>query len=326
MKSEVLCLGELLIDFVSVDADHSLIDSSGFHKAPGGAPANVAAGLAKLGRRAGFIGKVGQDPFGEYLKQVLEQAGVDVSGMAYDAESRTTLSFVANRSTGERDCMFYRNPGADLQLTPEDLDEAAFAESLIFHFGSVSLAGEPARTATLHGLELAKRHGLLVSYDPNLRLNLWDSESRAREEIRAVFRHADVVKISEEEMTFITGYNTLEESALDILNQGPRLVVVTRGEEGCYYTDGQVSGSFPGHPTNVVETTGAGDAFVAGLLAKLLERRARTGQFELAVDDELVEAIRFANASGALATTKVGAIPAMPAHADVQRLLEGMTG
>ncbi|BBI32838.1 PfkB family carbohydrate kinase [Cohnella abietis] len=321
MSPEILCLGELLIDFVSVDADKSLADSSGFAKAPGGAPANVAAGLSRLGRKSGFIGKVGRDPFGEYLKQVLEDVGIDVSGMSFDEEARTTLSFVANRSDGVRDCMFYRNPGADMRLTPEDLDESMFANAKVFHFGSISLGCEPVRTATMQALEWAKRHGLLVSYDPNLRLSLWNDEELAKQEIRAAFRYADVVKISEEEMEFVTGAHTLEESASYILNQGPKLVVITKGGDGCFYTDGHTSGSFEGHQMNVVETTGAGDAFVAGLLTRLLERRDRLGRFELAVDEETIAAIKFANAAGALATTRVGAIPAMPTPDEVQTLL-----
>lgn len=320
-STEVISLGELLIDFVSVDVDRSLAESSGFAKAPGGAPANVAAGLAKLGRKAGFIGKVGRDPFGEYLTQVLRDAGIDVSGMSYDDEARTTLSYVANRSNGVRDCMFYRNPGADMRLAPADLVETAFASAKAFHFGSISLGCEPVRSATMQALEWAKKYGLLVSYDPNLRLSLWDDEDFAKKEIRAAFRFADVVKISEEEMEFVTGFDTLEESASYILKQGPKLVVITRGGDGCYYTDGKSSGILDGHRMNVVETTGAGDAFVAGLLTKLLERRDRTGAFELVADEETAEAIRFANAAGALATTKVGAIPAMPSQDEVARLL-----
>ena len=322
MTTEIISLGELLIDFVSVDVDRSLADSGGFAKAPGGAPANVAAGLAKLGRKAAFIGKVGRDPFGEYLTQVLKDAGIDVGGMSLDDEARTTLSFVANRSSGVRDCMFYRNPGADMRLAPEDLNEELFASAKAFHFGSISLGCEPVRSATLQAIEWAKKHGLLVSYDPNLRLSLWDGEEDAKREIREAFRHADVVKISEEEMEFVTGFRTFEESASYILGRGPRLVVITRGGDGCYYTDGRTSGSLNGHRMNVVETTGAGDAFVAGLLTKLLERRDRGGAFVLAADEETAEAVRFANAAGALATTKVGAIPAMPAYDEVLALLD----
>lgn len=323
MAAEVLSLGELLIDFVSVDVDRSLADSGGFAKAPGGAPANVAAGVAKLGRKAGFIGKVGNDPFGEFLTSVLKDAGIDVSGMSVDPDARTTLSFVANRTSGVRDCMFYRNPGADMRLAPEDLNEEAFAAAKIFHFGSISLGCEPVRSATMQALAWARKHGLLVSYDPNLRMSLWDDEQSAQREIRAGFRFADIVKISEEEMSFVTGFDAFEESASYIMSQGAKLVVISRGENGCYYTDGVSSAFVPGHKVDVVETTGAGDAFVAGLLTKLLERRDETGAFVLTADEKTAEAIRFANAAGALATTKIGAIPGMPSREDVERLLAG---
>lgn len=326
MSTDVLCLGELLIDFVSADADCSLTDSSGFLKAAGGAPANVAAGLAKLGRRAGFIGKVGKDPFGDYLVQVLRDAGVDVSGMRFDGEARTTLSFVANRTSGERDCMFYRNPGADMRLTPGELDEGAIAAASVLHFGSVSLGAEPVRSATLQAVEWAKRHKLLISYDPNVRLSLWNDEARARQEIRAGLQYADIVKISEEEMEFVTGCGTLEESASYILSNGARLVVITRGADGCFYSDGVSSGSVAGHRVDAVETTGAGDAFVAALLYKLLERRDREGAFVLKADGQTAAAAAFANAAGALATTVVGAIPAMPTAGQVENMLTEQGG
>mgnify|MGYP001313731854 FL=1 len=321
MHPEVICLGELLIDFVSVDPDCSLVDSSGFSKAPGGAPANVAAGVARLGRSAGFIGKVGQDPFGAYLRRTLEQTGVDVSRLQVDEHARTTLSFVANLSSGGRDCMFYRNPGADMRLAPEEISESYLAAARVFHYGSISLGTEPSRSATLQALRYARKHGLLVSYDPNLRPSLWDNPAHAEREIRFGFANADVVKISEEEMAFVTGRQSLEAGAEFILQQGAKLVIITRGADGCYYSDGRASGRLDGHRVDAVETTGAGDAFVAGLLTRLLERRDRIGRFELAADAETVEAVRFANAAGALATTKVGAIPAMPTASEVQALL-----
>jgi len=322
MKPEVICIGELLIDFVSVDRDSSLVSSSGFTKAPGGAPANVAAGLARLGRSSDFIGKVGNDPFGEYLVQTLRDYQVDVSQVCFDDDARTTMSYVAVRSDGIRDAIFYRHPGADMMLRPEEISESYIASGRILHFGSVSLGAEPVREATLRTVQYAKEHGLLISYDPNLRLNLWSDEETAKREIRAAFALADVVKISEEEMEFVTGCDSLSAAAQYILSQGPRLVVITRGDQGCYYSDNTHSGSIPGHRVEVAETTGAGDAFVAGLLSRLLARADEAGEFVLAVDDQTIEAIRFANAAGALATTKVGAIPAMPTAAEVNRLLD----
>ncbi|WP_165861416.1 PfkB family carbohydrate kinase [Paenibacillus paeoniae] len=322
MKHDVICIGELLIDFVSSQSEASLIDSPGFIKAPGGAPANVAVGLSRLGRRSSFIGKVGRDPFGQFLTQTLHENQVDISEVIYDEDARTTLSFVAIRLDGIRDCMFYRNPGADILLRADEISDEYLGNSKVLHFGSVSLSHEPSRSATLHAVKRAKELGLLVSYDPNLRLMLWDDEEEAKREIQAAFSYADIVKISEEEMAFITGYQSEVAAANYILSKGAQLVVISRGERGCFYSDGAVTGEIEGHRIAVKETTGAGDAFVAGLLSQLLIQHDRDGQFHLKVDSNLVRAIQFANAAGALATTKIGAIPSMPTTEEVYELLQ----
>ncbi len=322
MGIDVICLGELLIDFVSVDRDVSLIDSSGFKKAPGGAPANVAAGVARMGYKAGFIGKVGEDPFGYYLKKVLNDIRVDTSYLIFDKYARTTLSFVAQKSDGVRDCMFYRNPGADMLLEPEELAEEYFQNAKIFHFGSISLGSEKSKRATLKALEYAQKYNLLISYDPNLRLSLWDDFEAAKKEINLGFEYAHVVKISAEEYEFITGCKTVEECAGYILKKGPGLVIVTLGEDGCYYSDGKNSGYSKGFAVKVLETTGAGDAFVAGVLTNLLKRLPKGISKALEIDPELIEALVFANGAGALATTKMGAIPSLPATPEVEAFLK----
>jgi fructokinase len=322
MGVDVICLGELLIDFVSLDRDVSLIESSGFKKAPGGAPANVAAGVARMGFRAGFIGKVGEDPFGYYLKKVLDDIQVDTSYLVFDKYARTTLSFVAQKSDGVRDCMFYRNPGADMLLEPEELSGDYFQNAKIFHFGSISLGSEKSKQATLKALEYAKKYNLLISYDPNLRLSLWDDPGVAKQEINSGFEHAHVVKISAEEYEFITGCKTVEECAEYILKKGPRLVIVTLGENGCYYSDGKTSGDSKGFAVNVSETTGAGDAFVAGVLTSLVKRIAKGVPKALEIDQELIDAFAFANGAGALATTKMGAIPSLPTTPEVEAFLK----
>jgi fructokinase len=320
MKTDVICLGELLIDFVSTAKDVSLIESPGFLKAPGGAPANVAAGVVKLGGTAGFIGKVGDDPFGHYLKQVLEQLTVDTSCLALDREARTTLSFVAQRPDGDRECMFYRHPGADMRLAAEDIAEDYIAQGAVFHYGSISLGSPSSKAATLQAIAYARKHGLLISYDPNLRTDLWPNPEHAREEINDGFAHADVVKISEEEYQFITGCTTVEDCGRYILERGPGLVIVTLGKDGCYYTNGRISGYIAGFKAEVVETTGAGDAFVAAVLHTFAERRRAGSTVQ---DEELPAVLRFANAAGALATTRIGAIPSLPTEGEVLALLEG---
>src|SRR5450756_579560 len=307
---DVICLGELLIDFVSLDRDVSLVDSSGFKKAPGGAPANVAAGVSRLGLKAGFIGKVGNDPFGSYLRNVLDNIQVDTKYLIADPDARTTLSFVAQKSDGVRDCMFYRNPGADMLLRPEELDDGYFEGAAFFHFGSISLGAEPVKSATLRAIEIAKEKGLLISYDPNLRMSLWPDEETARREINAGFLFADVVKISDEEFGFILGCETPESCAEAILAMGPKLVVVTLGPKGCFYSDGNHTGYLPTYDdVTVVETTGAGDAFVASTLAGIITRLKEGDPDALRADESFVRILTFANAAGSLATTKLGAIP-----------------
>lgn len=319
---DIICLGELLIDFVSLDRDASLIESSGFNKAPGGAPANVAAGVSKLGINTGFIGKVGDDPFGEFLRKVLNDINVDTKYLVADACARTTLSFVAQKSDGIRDCMFYRNPGADMLLHPDELKAEYFRGAAFFHFGSISLGCEPSKSATLKAIEHAKNNGLLISYDPNLRPSLWKDMDTARKEIAEGFRHADFVKISEEEFEHILGVKTTEQCAEKILGMGAKLVVVTLGAKGCFFSDGKRSGYVFGYSdVNVVETTGAGDAFVAAALVGITAR-VRLGDVNaLRADDELVSILTFANAAGALATTKLGAIPSLPTTKEVDNFM-----
>jgi fructokinase len=318
---QLISLGELLIDFVALERDVSLMDSSGFTKAPGGAPANVAAGFAKLGGSSGFIGKVGDDPFGYYLKTVLEEIPVDTTCLAMDKDARTTLSFVANYSSGIRDCVFYRNPGADMLLSPEDISEEYFKQALIFHYGSISFNSPLSKQASLKALAFAKNHQLLISYDPNLRMSLWESEELARAEINAGFQYADLVKISEEEMEFITGSHSLEACAAYILQKGPRLVLISRGKDGCYYSDGTDSGYLNGIEVNAIETTGAGDAFMAAVLYQLSQNINVGKDASLTVDEKLTSILQFANAAGALATTRIGAIPALPTNLEVNELI-----
>lgn len=318
---DVVCVGEILIDFISMNENVTIAESDGFYKNPGGAPANVAAGISRLGYQAGFIGKTGNDPLGMYLKSVMEKQGVDVSHMAADDRYRTTLAFVALRPDGVKDIAFFRNPGADMMLEAADIPEDYIKGFKILHFGSVSLANEPSKNATLTALDYADKNGLLISYDPNLRLGLWDNEKKAKKEINDGFARAHIVKISDEEYPFITGKNTVEECAEYILGMGPKLVVVTLGADGCYYSNGKDSGYIPGFPVQAIETTGAGDAFVAALLTKLSERLHSGFGYE--IDERMINDMRFANAAGALATTKIGAIPSLPEIEDVNQLCGG---
>jgi len=315
---KALCIGELLIDFVSTTPDVTLAAAPGFVKAPGGAPANVAVGLAKLCIDVGFIGKVGADAFGDFLRETLAQHRVNTDSLIADATARTTLAFVATRSDGMKDITFYRHPGADIRLSPDELDADAIQSAALFHYGSVSLSHSPSREATLEAIKAAKTGGALLSYDANLRLMLWDDADDAKRWIWEVMPYADVVKISEEEWEFIMGDVSFATGAKRILEQqGASLVVVTLGEKGCYYTNGSAEGAVDGFAAKVVDTLGAGDAFVAAMLSQLLQHENLHS-----LDTSQLNAImRYANAAGALATQKVGVIPALPTAAEIEAFL-----
>ncbi len=314
---EAISLGELLVDFVSIDNDVSLAELPTFAGAAGGAPANVAVGLAKLGVSSGFIGKVGSDPFGEFLRRTLDREGVDTHLLRLAEGARTTLAFVASRSDGQKDICFYRNPGADMLLTAEEVTPGYLQGARLFHFGSVSLSRSPAREATLHAALLARNSGLVVSYDPNWRPTLWGDPREANGRIWEAMALADIVHCAEEEWEFITGTEDLEAGARRILAAGAKLVVVTLGARGCYFDDGVSRGTVAGFSVDVVDPLGAGDAFVAGMLSHLTyapkDAKLPEGQ--------LRDVMRYANAAGALTCTRRGVIPALPKAAEVEAFL-----
>jgi fructokinase len=315
--AEVVCLGELLIDMVS-DADASLQDAPRFLKAPGGAPANVAVGLARLGTSAAFVGKVGNDPFGEFLSTTLEREGVDVSHLLKSEQARTTIAFVATRSDGRKDICFYRNPGADALLDTSDIGTSLFAETRIFHCGSVSLSQSPCREAQLHTAQMARERGLLVSFDPNWRPSLWSDHEQARELIQQMFPLSDIVKIADEEWEFVTGTTDFGQGAQQIRALGPRLVVITKGADGAYFNCEGAEGHVEGFRANALDTLGAGDAFVAGMLHQVAHNRVLDSLLNA---DALRDVLRFANACGAIATQKAGAIPSLPTQAEAESFL-----
>lgn len=315
--SAAVCLGEALIDFVADVAGVSLSECPGFRKAPGGAPANVAVGLARLGVRSVFLGKVGEDPFGHFLEQTFAAAGVDTRWVRFDRTARTGLAFVSLQANGERDFVFYRNPSADMLYRADEIPDEALADCSVYHFGSITLIQDPSRTATLDAAERARAEGALISYDPNLRAPLWPNLESARREILAGLPLADVVKVSEEEAEFLYGPATPAEHAERLLDAGPRLVALTRGAAGCYLATPQFAVECPGLQVEVVDTTGAGDGFMAGLLAGLLE----LGGPDALTPESLEAGGRFANAVGALTCRGKGAIPSLPDADAVRRFL-----
>ncbi len=314
---EALTLGELLIDFVSTESGVSLVEAPAFQKAAGGAPANVAVGLARLGISSGFIGKVGEDDFGRFLARTLSHNGVDISGLRYSSQARTMLAFVSVAADGERDFMFYRHPSADMLLRPDELDRDYIGSARLLHHGSISLASEPSRSATLAAIQAAEEQGLWISYDPNLRPALWPSLPVAREGLLEAWTAAHVIKVSVEELTFLSGEEDWSRGARRLWHDRLRLLVITDGPRGCNYVTTRAQGHVPTYEVETVDTTGAGDGFVAGLLAGLLENE-RAWQNA----GDLEEVLRLANAVGALTTTRRGAIPALPTRADASALLE----
>ncbi|RWW12374.1 hypothetical protein GW17_00023963 [Ensete ventricosum] len=275
----VVSFGEMLIDFVPTVSGVSLAEAPGFLKAPGGAPANVAIAVARLGGRCAFLGKLGDDEFGRMLAAILRDNGVDDSGVTFDAGARTALAFVTLRADGEREFMFYRNPSADMLLTEPELNLDLIRKAKVFHYGSISLITEPCRSAHLKAMEVAKEAGALLSYDPNLRLPLWPSAAEAREQILSIWDAADIIKVSDVELEFLTGTDSVEdEVAMRLWRPSLKLLLVTLGDKGCkYYTKDE---------------------------------------------KKLRELLRFANACGAITTTKKGAIPSLPNLSEAMQLME----
>jgi len=314
---DVTALGEVLIDFTPLGCTEN--GNPIYEQNPGGAPANVLVALARLGARTEFIGKIGDDEFGRSIREVLQRSGVGTSGLIVTEDAVTTLAFVHLDEQGERTFSFCRKPGADILLQAEEVQEELIRSSKVFHCGSISMTEEPARTATLRALACAKENGVLVSIDPNLRKPLWRDLMQAREAIRTLLSYADVVKLSEEELAFLTGTDDLAAGSLMIYEdfQIP-LIFVTLGGRGCYYRAGQAAGHVSGYDATVVDTTGAGDAFTGAMLYQILLKGRRPSDID---ETELRGMIAFANAAGAVAVAKRGAIPAMPGIDDIRKVM-----
>lgn len=304
----IVSFGEMLIDFVPNAAGVSLADSMGFLKAPGGAPANVAVAIKKLGGRSAFIGKFGDDEFGHMLVDILKKNGVVTDGVCFDRNARTALAFVTLRNDGEREFMFYRNPSADMLLKESELNLGLIQKAKIFHYGSISLISEPCRSAHMAAMKAAKKGGLLLSYDPNVRLPLWPSADAAKEGIKSIWKEADIIKVSDEEVAFLTNEDrTKEDVVRKLWFDGLKLLVVTDGDKGCRYFTKKFKGSVGGFSVKTIDTTGAGDSFVGALLTAIAKDNSL-----LEDENKLKNALKFANACGAICTTQKGAIPALP--------------
>jgi fructokinase len=315
----IVTLGEIIMDMFPQEIGRSFAEVTAFLPKPGGAPANVAVAAARLGTAAAYIGKVGEDAFGHVLVDVLRSHNVETRGIAFDPDVRTTMVFITMPDENTQEFVFYRNPGADLQLRADELDASLFANARAFHFGSLSLVEEPARSATYAAIEMAKQAGALVSFDVNYRPTLWSSPHEAQAEIRRILPLADLLKVNEVEIALLGGSGDLESACRTLLAQGPSLIVVTLGAEGSFFCTSQVSGSVAPFRVKTVDSTGCGDAFIAGLLTRLT---ASDDWRSLLTAETLRKALTFGNAVGALTALTRGVIPALPSKEQVQTFLQ----
>lgn len=314
---KIVALGEALIDFTPSGSSEAGMRL--FEQNPGGAPANALAVFAKMGKKAAFIGKVGNDMHGQFLKETLEKAGIDTRGLVMAEDVFTTLAFVSLNEQGERTFSFARKPGADTCLCQEEVDVELIKQSEIFHIGSLSLTDEPCRTATFFALKKAKEAGVIVSYDPNYRALLWESKEQAIKGMRSPLDYVDVMKLSDEETALLTGEEDPEKAAEILLQKGISIVAVTLGKDGAYVRTQEGGAYVSGFESKVVDTTGAGDSFWGGFLYQLSQSKKAPEEVTL---EEAKAFARFGNAVASLCVEKRGGIPAIP---DMEQVKERMT-
>lgn len=323
--ADIFTLGELLIDLTQNGTDE--LGNGKFTAYPGGAPANVAVAAARLGADTGFIGKVGNDAFGRGLAETLRKEGVDTSGLFTSDDVPTTMAIVSVDESGEREFSFYRNPGADTQLTADEAISALAGRCndgneditgpaggrlpKILHIGSLSMTTAPSSEACTSAVHYAKDRGVIISYDPNYREALWDSEERAVEKMKELLPLADILKVSDEEMLMLTGTGDFEEGSKVLSEYGPSLVLVTLGSQGVFVRHGDNAEVIPGFRVKVADTNGAGDTFLGAMLSRLIQRET-SGILDDLDEEELRGFVTYANRAASLTCSRHGAIPAMP--------------
>lgn len=318
MKDTVVCVGEALVDFVAPDKNVPLVEAQSFRPCAGGAPANVAAGIARLGGASKIVSCVGQDCWGEFLRKELESESVDASDLQVCSAASTTLAFVSLFDDGERDFSFIRSPGADTKLDSSQFTFSSFESCRILHFGTMSLTAEPSAQATRDAVKAAREAGATISLDVNYRADLWTSSEEAIGCVNGLLPSVDILKLSEEEAVLVTGSRDLEGAAEELLGRGPRVVLISLGAQGCLCSTAESFFKVPAFSAECVDATGAGDSFMAGFLQRFLKR-------DLAFSDRSVleDACRFACAAASCTVEGYGAIPSLPFLGDVEeRLLQ----
>jgi len=318
---EAICMGEMVVDMFCSEIGIPLEKATSFTAIPGGGVANVSIGLKKLKVKSGFIGEVGQDHFGTFLARTLTEHRVDTRGLKFTNKARTTLVFVSNTRDGERNFVFFRHPGADMMLAPEDIDESLILEASIFHFGSISMSSEPSLSATIRCLEYSHKHHLLISFDPNLRPQVWTDLKQAKERIKKGIRQSDLVRMNTKELEFVSGTSDIRKGSNEVLSCGPKMVIITDGEHGSFISTGKLFRFVKAFKVRVVDTTGCGDGFTAAILSKAIYWKKK-GEYIWDLNiDEIDDILVFANAAGALTATKKGVIPSLPTYTELQQFL-----
>lgn len=313
MKEGIISLGEALVDFIPTDETNSM-----YYKRPGGAPANVAVGVARLGSDAVFLGKVGDDVLGDFLIDTLKSYGVNAFHVYKTEAVRTGAVFVTLSEKGERSFDFYIDPSADRFLEERNIQQSLFKDKKILHIGSISLIAEPSKSATEKAVKLAKENGMWVSFDPNLRLSLWKTPALARETILSMLPHADIVKLSEEELEFITGLKKVEEGIKVLQQYDIPLLFITLGDDGSYVVTKDGGEYIPAKGVAAIDTTGAGDAYVSAVLHLLNEYSGTLEELSL---DEAADMAVFGSISGALTVSSKGAMTSLPTLAQIKEEL-----
>lgn len=315
-KIDVVALGELLIDFTSTGKSAS--GKRLFEQNPGGAPANMLTAVSKAGLKAAFIGKVGNDLHGQFLKETIESVGIDTQGLIMDDTVFTTLAFVSLNEDGERSFSFARKPGADTKLCFKEVNTDLLLSTRVFHIGSLSLTDEPARTTTFEAVKMAKEAGAIISYDPNYRAPLWESKETAMERMKSIISYIDIMKISDEETDLLTPYKNPKEASEYLLKKGVNVVVITLGAEGALVCNRTSMNLVPGYKSNVVDTTGAGDSFWGAFVSQLIKSKI---PLENLSKEHLVDFARYGNAVASLCVEQNGGISGIPEQEEVLKRL-----